>query len=484
MSIMQKLAKSTAIQILGKAVSTLIGVIIIGLMTRQLGQAGFGAYATAMAFLQMFALLLDLGLNVTFIALLGEHTDDAVYEKRCISALFTLRILIACTVLGILAPTITFFLPYPTELKLAIIALTGSFIFPGINQIVIGVQQKHLRMTASAIAENIGRLVVLMGLFIAQALGLGLIPIMWIISLGSFFVFTINFLSVRSYGAFYWNWDPDFWKSALARSWPIGLSIALNLIYFKTDTLILERYRPLAEVGIYGAAYRVLELLITVPFMYAGVLLPILAHAWKRAESERLGRLITHSLEAMMILIAPMVAGILVLGPSILTIVAGEAFALSGTVLKVLILAVAVIYLNTILAHVVVAIHKQRQMIPIYFLAAILTFTGYLFLIPRYGMWAAAWLTVFSELLIGLWNLFVTHKTIPIQMPWRVPLASLGAATIMGSVCWALLPFGIWISLFSALFVYPFFLFIFGGISRHTIRDLLTIEQTAVPTRG
>src|SRR5690349_7264094 len=120
MSVARAIAWNTSIQVVGKVLSTLIGIALIAMLTRQLGQVGFGMYSTANAFLQIFALLLDLGLNVTLIALLGEHAGDTAYEKRCLSALFTLRITLAIVILGFIAPLVALVFPYPWELKLAI----------------------------------------------------------------------------------------------------------------------------------------------------------------------------------------------------------------------------------------------------------------------------------------------------------------------------------------------------------------------------
>ena len=242
-----------------------------------MGQAGFGLYTAANAYLQIFALILDLGINVTFSALLGEHAQDEEYEKRCVSALFTLRAVMAVIVLG-LAPLL-WYLIYPTEhlMLLAIIALNASVFFPAINQILIGLQQRHLRMHIPAIGEVVGRAFLLIGLLVGAAQGWTLVSLLWLVSIGSFLNFLFCLLFVQPRGRIRLNWDPSFWKQTLVRSWPIGVSIAFNLVYFKADTFILSRVRSLAEVGLYGAAYRVLEILITVPFMYAGILLPLLS---------------------------------------------------------------------------------------------------------------------------------------------------------------------------------------------------------------
>jgi O-antigen/teichoic acid export membrane protein len=481
MSLARALALNTGVQILGKTISTALGIIIVGLMTRQLGTEGFGAYSTANAFLQVFALLLDLGLNVTLVAMLGEHAGDEKFEKRCTSALFTLRVVMAFLILGLVAPAVAIASPYPLELKLAIIALVGSFIFPSLNQVVVGAQQRHLKMSMAAVAENVGRVIALAGLLIAQANGLGLVPIMWFISLAGFANFILNFLSARKYADFHWNWDPAFWKMALHRSWPVGLSIAFGLAYFKADTLILSFVRPQTEVGIYGAAYRVLEILITIPFMYAGVLLPILSNAFAKKDFPKFKNLVTNSIDVMLVFCLPMMAGTWILGERIMTLVAGPEFAESGRILSILIVAVAAIYLNTVFSHIVVAIDGQRKMIPVYIAVAIAAVAGYLLFIPTYGMWAAAWLTVASEVLVGLGSAWVANRAVTTEFKPRVLLASIGATVLMTGLVWLLREQFIAIPVLAGALVYGLALYAMGGIRKETLQDILKAKTSNPP---
>lgn len=481
MSLTRSLALNTGVQILGKAVSTALGIGIIALMTRMLGQEGFGAYSTANAFLQIFALLLDLGLNVTLTALLGEHAGDEAYEKRCLSALFTLRIVMAVIVLGLFAPTVAFLFPYPLEIKLAIVALTGSFFFPSLNQVVMGAQQRHLKMQAAAVAENVGRVVSLIGIIVAQAYGAGLVAIMWIITFASFTNFATNFWAARRYAYFGWNWDPEFWKMALKRSWPVGVSIAFGLLYFKADTLILSLVRSQAEVGIYGAAYRVLEILITIPFMYAGVLLPILAHAWAKKDLPHFGRLVSASIDAMTLLVLPMIVGTWLLGRRIMTVVAGADFAASGDILGILIIAIGAIYLNTVFSHAVVAINAQRRMIPVYATAAVISLAAYILLIPAYGMWAAAWITVASEIFVGTGSYLLTRRASPFTWRLRPTFAAVAASAIMGAAVWPLREFWLPLPIAAGAAVYGVVVILLGGVSQDVIRDVLNLKKRTQP---
>lgn len=481
MNTTRALAWNTGVQIAGKIVSTAIGVVVIGLMTRSLGQEGFGMYSTATAYFQIFGILLDLGLNVMLIQMLGERAGDKAYEDRAVSATYTLRVTMAAVVLSC-AAMIGLFLPYPPVLKAALFAILGSFFFSTLNQIVIGVHQRHLKMHVVALGEIAGRLTLLFGVLFARAHSWGLVPIVGIVSLGGLVNFCTTVFIARRIAAVRWNWDPTFWKIILKRAWPIGVSILFNLIYFKADTLILSAVRPFHEVGIYGAAYRVLEILITLPFMYTGVLLPLLANAWAVQAAARFQKLYRNSLVAMLVMAAPIAAGVFVIGERVMTSVAGAEFARSGEVLKILILAAVIIFIGTVSSHAIVALDAQRKMLPIYILVALATLAGYILFIPQYGMWAAAWLTVFSEGAIALGATYVAlriSRTRLSSIPYlKIALATGGMAIAVASV--RTLP--LFIPILVGATVYSALVLALGIVSRNTLMEIISVRRDATTT--
>lgn len=476
MSVTRALALNTGFQVAGKVISTVLGIFVVGLMTRYLGQEGFGMYSTANAFLQFFAILLDFGLNVMVVQMLGEHAGDRAYEDRIVSATFTLRTICALVLLT-LAPIIGLLFPYPWELKLAFFAIWGSFFTSALNQIVIGVQQRHLKTHIIAIGEVVGRIVLLIGILVARAMGLGLVPIVMIVSVGSAVNFFINFFAARHYASFRWNVDIPFWKTLLRRSWPIGLSILFNLIYFKADTLILSWTRSQAEVGIYSAAYRVLEIVTTIPFMYAGVLLPVIAKSWASGDHKRFSTLLNRSYDAMVILIAPMIAGILVLANEGMVLVAGKNFVVSGDVLRILGFAAGAIFFGTISGYAVVSLDAQRKMIPVYIVVAVFALAGFAVLIPRYGIWAAAWLTVFSETCVAIAS---TVLVLRISRGRWIPTAALKAiacAVVMGFAMLPFKQFSIAVPILVGLVTYVGLVLLTGTISKETLREILSLRS-------
>lgn len=430
MSLARTIAANTAVQIAGKVVSTILGVVAVGMMTRLLGTGGFGAYSTANSFVQVFAIILDMGLNIMIVQMLGERAGDKAFEDRAVSAIYSLRFWSALVLLS-LAPIIALLTPYSWEIKTAIFAIWGSFFFTMLNQIVIGVQQRHLKMHVVAISEVVGRIVLLAGVFIAMKNGWGVVPVTIFVSIAGMFNFFINFLIARHYASFKIGFDIEFWKIVLKRSWPIGVSVLFVLIYFKSDTLILSWFFPMEEVGIYSAAYRVLEILITFPFMYAGVLLPIMANAWAKKDKDRFAHLTQRSFDAFALLTFPMVAGILLVADKAMVLVGGNEFLASGNVLRILALAVGAIYLGTMFTHAVVALNLQHYILKFYGIVAVVTFILYILFIPQYGLWAAAWLTVFSEVTLSLICAIVTVKKSDMKLSLSVTGKALFVSIVM-----------------------------------------------------
>jgi len=478
MSLARALAANTAVQIAGKVVSIIIGVIVVGIMTRLLGQEGFGAYSTANAFLQVFAIVLDMGLNVMVVQMLSERRGDTAFENRAVSAVFSLRFFSALIILSI-APIIGLFTPYAWELKMAFFAIWASFFFTALNQIVIGVQQRHLKMHVVAIAEVAGRTVLLAGVLIATAMHWGLIPVILIVSLAGTANFFVNFLIARRYACFKLGFDWSFWKLTIGRSWPIGVSILFTLIYFKSDTLILSWVRPLSEVGIYGAAYRVLEILAVFPFMYAGVLLPIIANAWTKGRKERFANLIRRSFDAFAILTLPMLFGTLIVADKVMVLVAGPDFLASGGILRILMIATASIYLGTIFSHAVVALNKQKAMLPYYIAVALITLALYIIFIPKYGIWAAAWLTVFSEVTVAVITLVMTCVSANMKLNWVPAGKALTASIVMYFAAKPFIDISLALTMVVAAAVYTALIFAMKAVPMDIVREIMQARKGA-----
>ncbi|MDP2708789.1 MAG: flippase [bacterium] len=434
MTLSAQVARNTMVQVAGKAVSTLLGLAAVAVMARYLKESGFGQYTTIITYLSFFAVLADFGLTLVTAQMTSQPQAD---QKNLLDNLFSLRLVSAAALLGA-APLIIIFFPYDPIIKIGAAVASLSFFFTALNQILVGWFQKNLTMSVVAAAEVISRIILLGGIILAAYLKLGLLAIMAVTVISSAVSFLLHFWFSRRSIKISWRIDLTVWRQIIKKSWPLGITIFFNLIYLRADILLLSLLKNQSEVGIYGATYKIIDVLTTLPFMFSGLILPILTARWAGRNRADFSRILQKSFDAMIILALPLIIGAQLTARPLMVLVAGENFALSGDVLKILILAIGFIFTGCLLSHAVIALDKQKKVIAGYIFTAVTALIGYLIFIPRYSYFGAAWVTVYSELSIALFALYVVMKYSGFRFNFTVFLKSLLASLLMGLIVYLL----------------------------------------------
>lgn len=468
MSYTRQIAHNTIIQIIGKAASTIIGIVVVGMLTRYLGESGFGQYTTVMAFLQFFGIVVDMGL---YIILVKKISEVGVDEEKWASNIFTLRLISAIIFLG-LAPVVVLFFPYSGIIKLGVLVTALSFLGITLNQTVTGVFQKHLRMDKVMIAELVGRVILIGTTYAVIKADLGLVWVLGSVVAGSLVNFTISFLLSRQFVRIKLKFDFQLWREIIRQSWPIALSIVFNLVYFKADTIILSLMKSPEVVGVYGASYKVLEVLISFPAMFAGLVTPLMASTWAAGDMVRFRRVLQKSFDAMIIIAVPMAVGTLFVAGKVMNLVAPE-FHDAGRVLQILIFATATIFVGNLFANAVVAVNKQKVMMWLYLVVAIVSLAGYLIFIPRYSYFGAAGMTVASEFMVALSAALIVCLAAKAWLSIKTLIKAVLASGIMAIVLFLLQGVNIFLLLVVAFAVYSAALLMFKGVTRETILEII-----------
>lgn len=474
MSFTRKVAFNTFVQILGKGLGTVLGLFTIALMTRYLGTEGFGFYSTVITYLSFFGIIIEFGLHITSLQLIaeGKHNKD-----KLISNIFTLRIVSALAAFAV-APILIWFFPYPLLVKLGVLVATASFLFITLNQILIGVLQINLRMDKGSIAEVLGRVVLLAGVGFAVYMGWGFLYIMGAIVLGSFANFLYNYLAARKYIKISLQFDYKLWKTVISRSWPIGFSIFFNLLYLKADMLILSIVRTQTEVGIYGATYRFLDVLTTVPAMFMGLVLPVLRASWVAKDSEKFKRVFQKAFDFMVILSVPLIFGTIATAEKIILLIAGEEFIAAVPVLQLIIVALGAIFIGGgLYGYTIIALNKQRSMMWGYAITAVFSLSLYFIFIPKYSYYGAAAVTVFSEYLISFLIMYVVYKTANFIPNLKILFKSLLASIIMYYVLQFFMTYNLFILVMIGAAVYSIVLLAVRGVSKDMIKEVLALKK-------
>jgi len=475
MSLSQKVAQNTSVQIFGKIISTILGLLSLAIITRYLGAAGFGEYTIIVTFISFFAIIADLGLTLVTVQMIS---DPSANEGKILNNLLALRLLSALIFLG-LGPVIVLFFPYGASIKIGVLITALSFLFVALNQIMTGIFQKRLTMNKSVWADIISRVVLLIGIVLIAYFKSGLMAILWVSTLSSAISFGIQFYFSRQFISLKLEFNRKIWSDIIHRSWPLAITIAFNLIYLKADTLILSLIKSPTEVGIYGSVYKIIDVLVTVPFMFAGVVLPILTADWLKKNTVRFQNVWQRSLDFMIILALPLIVGTQFVAKDVMVLIAGPEFIAAGPILQILILAAAIIFISCIFSHIIIAINKQKKIIGAYIFTSITALAGYLIFIPKYSYLGAAWTTIYSELAILLFAAYYAKRYTNVSLNLKITGKALLAAIIMGGVL-CLLPdnfsatkLGLFITIIIAIATYTLALLVLKAINRADLKLFL-----------
>ncbi|HMB65866.1 MAG TPA: oligosaccharide flippase family protein, partial [Patescibacteria group bacterium] len=98
MRLSTKVAYNTVIQIISKVVITGLGLVVVAILTRYLGQSGFGQYTTIMSFLSLFSVAGDLGLTLLTAQMISRPDVD---NQKALNNLFGLRFFSALAFLAL-----------------------------------------------------------------------------------------------------------------------------------------------------------------------------------------------------------------------------------------------------------------------------------------------------------------------------------------------------------------------------------------------
>ncbi len=469
MTLTKKIAHNTLWQILGKAVGTALGLATIALLTRYLGSEGFGYYSTALAFMQFFGVLMDMGL---YLVCLKEISANPTEEQKIFNNIFSLRVISAVVFLGG-ASLLIFAFPYPETVKWSAVIVSLSFFFASLAQILTTVFQKYLTMGLVALAEVIGRLF----FFIAIALFIfyqsDLTALMWGNVLNTLIYFLILWFLIKKFIKIGWAFDLAYWKIIWQKTWPIAVGIAFNLVYFRADTIILSLYKPASDVGLYSAPYKILEIIVTFPHMFMGLITPLLAGAWITKNLERFKNIMQKTFDFFMILAVPLVLGSIPLSDKIMRLIAGQEFSASGKILPALMLATGIIFMGILFTYCLVILDKQKNMLKYYFSAAVLALIGYFIFIPRYSYFGAAWVTVVVELLIAVSARALTYKFSKVGLSLNIFWKALLASVIMLLPIYLLINWPtIWLIILGTV-VYALVMIMIKGFDRQLLKEVL-----------
>jgi len=262
------------------------------------------------------------------------------------------------------------------------------------------------------------------------------------------------------------HFDTWYWKKILPLAWPLAVAGIFNIFYFKADTLILSWFQPIAAVGLYSAPYRLLEVIISLPPLILGLILPSLAKDWLDKNQTAISESLQKTLHLFHLLVIPMVVGTLLLAKPIMILIAGAEFASSGQILQLLIIATAFIFYAQLFSYCIVATGSQKQILKTIILASIIAVAGYFIFIPKFSYLAAATITIIVEGFVMLSFLKLVKKHIIFSFFNANFFKIVASSAVMGTVIYTFSGLPLLLVILLGFIVYVLALFFTRAIKR------------------
>jgi O-antigen/teichoic acid export membrane protein len=438
----RKIAYNTFAQIGGKLLGFVISSVLLVIISDRLGTTGIGAYVTVLAFVNFFVNAADLGANLVMVRDVAQKDDE---KERVTGEFLGFRLTFSLIIMA-MAPFVAMLIPQYNSLIVwgVAIASAGQFVLL-VNQLFVSVLQVRLKMDKASLAELINRLVTLAGAIVLTRLAFTQHKFFF----GLFFVTLIGSL-VNAYISYYyaqkeWRIRPHFslpkLKSTLVIILPMGIFSFLSLVHFKADTIILSLVKSQQDVGIYGYAYKIGEIIFTFPVMFVGTVFPKLSEVLAQ-DKEKFYKLCQSVLNALIIGSIPFLLLIFMMAPELTLILARKEVAdglLAGISLRILTGAFVFWFIGTLFIHIMIAASAYGNLIRNLGWAVVVNIGLNLVLIPRYSYYGAASVTLITEFIMFFLTLSVMRKTVGFKPVFGLVWPVGAASAVMGLIIWQII---------------------------------------------
>ncbi len=383
---LKSIFRNSSLLIGAQACSSAIGMALVVLLPRFLGDAGFGRLHLVLSLTMMFGVAVEFGLPPVVARAVARQRELArPYLRSAVAAIAILGAALYVALLG----TIRLLSDHQHTLELAM-ALGIVMVGEAVSQVLRAVFQAHERMLVPALARIAGN-----GFTLAVGVplllhGQGARAVAVVMALAAILQVAINAVAARRLEGFRMPAKAEATRAALfAAGLPFLVWQALAIFYFRMDVVMLGWLTTDATVGWYGIASRLLDALCFVPQMLTMATFPVAARLWVTSPTD-FRATVQKTLHVLLVVTVPVMVVLLTLAREIVgTLFTLEAFGPSVPILRVHAFTLGVLFVDFFLVGVLMAIGRERTWIAVAGAACVLSPLLSRLLIPlaesRYG---------------------------------------------------------------------------------------------------
>lgn len=182
---------------------------------------------------------------------------------------------------------------------------------------------------------------------------------------------------------------------------PIIMVFSLILsqtIYCNSDMTILGLMKGDYQVGLYSVAVKIYTIVNTMVASVAMVVMPRMANWFAKKNYEEINKLIRYAVDCIVTLGLPVAVGVACIAPELVEIIAGVGYMGADFALRILMISLVFSYLGGIITNIImIPSGREKVSLKASIVSASINIVLNIILIPRYGLYAAAFTTALAE---------------------------------------------------------------------------------------
>jgi O-antigen/teichoic acid export membrane protein len=414
------------------AAGSLLTAIGSVFLLRHLGLVNFGRYGTVMALLTIVGGFTEGGLTTTATRDMSL-LDPGEGRHSLLRDLLMLRIVLSLLGTGVAVGfalvagydgTLVFG-TFVAGLGIVLVSAQAAFLVP------LTIDLRNGRVAFSEVLRQ-GMLVV--GIIVLALAGVGLEGFFVNqLAAGAVLVAISPFVVGRANVALpHWNWQRS--RKLLREAAPLAVVSVLGTVYFRVLVVVTSLLADDRQTALFVTSSRVFELLIGLPLLMTGVVLPVMTVA-ARDDPGRL-RYVNQKLTEVAFLSGALICLVLIMGSRpILVVLGGDQYGAVAPVLRLQSPMIVTLFLISAWNPALIALHRQRQLAIVTSIGLAASITSGLVLIPLFDARGAAVAAVVAELVTSSGVFIALRRAGPgkeMQFGW-VPRALLAFAIGLGA---------------------------------------------------
>lgn len=429
----RRVAFSTVAQIAGRILAALVSIVSLKLSTQYLGPTAYGNFVTATAFITLFSVLTDWGLNVVAVQ---EIAKDESTARTFIGINIAMRAALSLALVPLVA-LLGFLIYHDSNARVlqGVNLLLVTLVLTAVQNSLAVIFVVKTRNEITAAVDVAAKVAAVIAIVVVIHFDLGYIGYLVQSVIVVAFAAALTGVLARRYVAARPIFSASSWVPLFVRALPLGLVQIINTIYYKIDSVLLSVMRTPAEVGYYGISYRILDLVMAIPGFFMLALMPTLV---RRGATPDLAPVVQKAFDVMVTLAFPLLVGSVLLSKQVVVAVSGPKFAAGSNAFAVLMVGGAVSYLNAVFGNTLVALGHQRALVPLTIVVVTLNIGLNLALIPPFGIVGAGVATSAAEFVALGYVATIFHRTLQVRVGLRQIPKTAGASAAMAGA-WVLL---------------------------------------------